>query len=88
MMLWTASAYLVRQNKLHWVTTIPAIFMTTVVISFILNSSTLGLGLAIDISTAVGLICSVITTLYITKLPKKTQQDEIEHSDTEPEKLT
>ena len=87
MMLWTASAYLVRQNKLHWVTTIPAIFMTTVVISFILNSSTLGLGLAIDISTAVGLICSVMTTLYITKLPKKTQPDDGEESDTETEKL-
>ncbi|WP_114786944.1 carbon starvation protein A [Vibrio tetraodonis] len=87
MMLWTASAYLVRQNKLHWVTTIPAIFMTTVVTSFILNSSTLGLGLAIDISTAVGLICSVMTTLYITKLPRKAQPDDGEESDTETERL-
>ncbi len=25
--LWTASAYLLRHNKLHWVTTVPAIFM-------------------------------------------------------------
>lgn len=43
MMLWTATAYLMRHNKLHWICTVPALFMTTVCISFILNSSTLGL---------------------------------------------
>ncbi|NMS01707.1 carbon starvation protein A, partial [Vibrio parahaemolyticus] len=42
MMLWTASAYLLRHNKLHWITTIPAIFMTTVCVTFILNNSSLG----------------------------------------------
>ncbi len=34
MMLWTASAYLLRHNKLHWITTIPAMFMTTVCVDF------------------------------------------------------
>ncbi|MBU2897189.1 carbon starvation CstA family protein [Vibrio hepatarius] len=76
MMLWTASAYLVRNNQLHWVTTIPAIFMTTVVTSFILNSSSLGLGLPISTSTTVGIVFSLIVTVYVIKLPK---QNHFEH---------
>ena len=39
MMLWTASAYLLRHNKLHWITTIPAIFMTTVVVTLSLTTA-------------------------------------------------
>ena len=63
-MLWTASAYLLRHNKLHWITTVPALFMTTVVTTFILNSATLGFGLPMAVSTAVG----CLTTLAITGL--------------------
>src|SRR5690606_11922636 len=64
-MLWTASAYLLRHNKLHWVTTVPAIFMTTVVITFILNNSTLGFGLPMMISTVIGLIATLGITVYV-----------------------
>ena len=32
MMLWTATAYLLRNDKFHWITTVPAMFMTTVVV--------------------------------------------------------
>ncbi|MDF0534230.1 carbon starvation protein A [Shewanella yunxiaonensis] len=64
MMLWTASAYLLRHNKLHWICTIPAMFMTDVVISFLLNSSTLGAGLPMTVSTIAG----TITTIFITGL--------------------
>ena len=69
MMLWTASAYLLRHNKLHWITTIPAIFMTTVVITFLLNSSTLGFGQPMMISTIAGMLTTlVITGTLISKL--------------------
>ncbi|EVU19851.1 carbon starvation CstA family protein, partial [Vibrio parahaemolyticus V-223/04] len=54
MMLWTASAYLLRHNKLHWITTIPAMFMTTVCVTFILNNSSLGFGLPMQVSTIAG----------------------------------
>ena len=54
MMLWTASAYLIRHNKLHWISTIPAVFMTAVCITFILNNSTLGFGMPMQISTLIG----------------------------------
>ncbi|WP_022942238.1 carbon starvation CstA family protein [Psychromonas hadalis] len=70
MMLWTASAYLLRHNKLHWVATIPAMFMTTVVITFILNNSTLGFGLNIDIATTLGVIAMLMITTYVIKKSK------------------
>lgn len=70
MMLWTASAYLLRHNKLHWITTVPAFFMTTVCVSFILNNSALGFGLPMQISTIAGLIFSLMVTGYVIKISK------------------
>ena len=67
MMLWTASAYLLRLDKLHWVATIPAMFMTTVCISFILNNDQLGFGLPMTVSTVVALIATGFITVMIIK---------------------
>jgi len=76
LMLWTASAYLLRHNKLHWITTIPAMFMTTVVITFLLNSATLGAGLPMTLSTIAGTISTlVITALLIVKTKGKGEVD-------------
>jgi len=78
MMLWTASAYLLRHNKLHWICTIPAMFMTTVVISFLLNSSTLGAGLPMTVSTISGIVVTLlITALVIIKTKGRNEVDEI-----------
>ncbi|EHH2482285.1 carbon starvation protein A [Vibrio parahaemolyticus] len=70
MMLWTASAYLLRHNKLHWITTIPAMFMTTVCVTFILNNSSLGFGLPMQVSTIAGVIFSLVVTGYVIKTSK------------------
>ncbi|MGC9404052.1 carbon starvation CstA family protein [Vibrio genomosp. F10] len=70
MMLWTASAYLLRHGKMHWVTTVPAMFMTTVVSTFILNNSTLGFGLPIQLSTIVGILFTLGVTAYVIKISK------------------
>ncbi|MGI2853552.1 carbon starvation CstA family protein [Shewanella algae] len=78
MMLWTASAYLLRHNKLHWICTIPAMFMTTVVISFLLNSSTLGAGLPMTVSTISGIVVTLlVTTLVIIKTKGRNEVDEV-----------
>jgi carbon starvation protein CstA len=77
MMLWTASAYLLRHNKLHWVTTVPAMFMTTVVVTFILNNSTLGFGLPMNLSTVAGLIFSLGITVLVIKKSKGKGEDEL-----------
>ncbi|MEZ9910499.1 carbon starvation protein A [Vibrio sp. 10N.261.51.A3] len=70
MMLWTASAYLLRHNKLHWVTTVPAIFMTSVCITFILNNSQLGFGLPMQISTIIGVVSALGVAAYVIKISK------------------
>ncbi len=60
--LWTAAMYLSKSGKLHWIATIPAIFMTTVVVSFIVNAE-IGFNLPLNISTAIGLACTVVATI-------------------------
>ncbi|MFG0729947.1 carbon starvation CstA family protein [Photobacterium damselae] len=70
MMLWTASAYLLRHNKLHWITTVPALFMTTVCITFILNNHQLGFGLPMGISTGLGVAGSIAAMFMVIKRAK------------------
>ncbi|WP_270944497.1 carbon starvation protein A [Vibrio parahaemolyticus] len=77
MMLWTASAYLLRHNKLHWITTIPAMFMTTVCVTFILNNSSLGFGLPMQVSTIAGVIFSLVVTGYVIKTSKGKGEPEL-----------
>ncbi|MBJ3843743.1 carbon starvation protein A, partial [Salmonella enterica subsp. enterica serovar Kentucky] len=77
MMLWTASAYLLRHNKLHWITTIPAIFMTTVCVTFILNNSSLGFGLPMQLSTIVGIVFALAVTGYVIKTSKGIGETEL-----------
>ncbi|GLO61786.1 carbon starvation protein A [Vibrio sp. MACH09] len=70
MMLWTAAAYLLRHNKLHWIATVPAMFMTTVCVSFIMSSAKLGFGLPINISTVIGVASALAITAYVIKTSK------------------
>ncbi len=77
MMLWTASAYLLRHNKLHWVTTVPAMFMTSVCVTFILNNSTLGFDLPMNISTIVGVVFALGVTALVIKRSKGKGEDEL-----------
>ncbi|MGL6316545.1 carbon starvation CstA family protein [Vibrio sp. WXL103] len=77
MMLWTASAYLLRHNKLHWITTVPAMFMTTVVVTFILNNSTLGFGLPMVVSTIAGCLFTLTVTYTVIKRSKGKGEDDL-----------
>jgi len=88
MMLWTASAYLLRHNKLHWITTIPAIFMTAVCVTFILNNDTLGFGMAMNISTAIGVVSSLVTAIYVVRISKGKGETPLEPLTVEAEKPT
>ena len=60
--LWTAAMYLVKNEKLHWIATIPAIFMTAVVTSFIANSG-IGFNLPINLSTVIGIGSAIVATI-------------------------
>ncbi|CCN48005.1 putative Carbon starvation protein A [Vibrio nigripulchritudo MADA3029] len=82
MMLWTASAYLLRHNKLHWITTVPAIFMTTVCVSFIMSNSQLGFGLPMNVSTVGGIATALLITAYVIKTSKGKGETELADEET------
>ncbi len=64
-MLWAASAHLKQAGKNHWICSVPAMFMTVVVITFILNSQDLGLGFSMLSSTALGVSLSVAIACWV-----------------------
>ena len=65
--LWTGSVYLLKNGKNYWITTIPATFMTYIVVSYILQAKE-GLRLDVTISNIIAIISAiVIFALFIRK---------------------
>lgn len=60
--LWSAAAYMIRRGKLHWIATLPAIFMTAMSITYFANAK-IGLNLPMDVSTWVGLASAAAATI-------------------------
>lgn len=66
-MLWAAAAYLAKEDKLHWICTLPAIFMTAVCITYLANAP-IGFGLAMLPASLIGVTATlVITVLFLLK---------------------
>ena len=63
MMLWAASAFLVKEKKFHWITSIPAAFMTAVTTTYILLAPE-GLSIAPAIAYPLGIGVSVLTFVF------------------------
>lgn len=60
--LWVGSMYLAIQKKCHWISTIPAIFMTIVVYTYILNAK-IGFNLPMNISFVGSLLLTAVTII-------------------------
>ncbi|MDI3480421.1 MAG: hypothetical protein PWQ97_76 [Tepidanaerobacteraceae bacterium] len=63
MVLWTGAVYLIRENRFHWIATIPATFMTAVSITYIFQAPE-GFGLPTSISYPIGIIAAAAAFLY------------------------
>lgn len=72
-MLWAASAYLYRRGKFFWVTLIPAIFMSNVVIAYLVNAK-IGFNMPMTIATAAGIIGTIVILLLFFKLKKVSEE--------------
>lgn len=76
MVLWASAAYLSVNNKLHWIATIPATFMTAVSVTYILQAPE-GFKLATSISYPVGVTVALALLvgflLFGKNLPDKTK---------------
>lgn len=59
LVLWTAAIYLILENKIHWIASVPAAFMTAVSVSFILQAS-IGFQLPARVSNGVGIAVAVL----------------------------
>ncbi|WP_147819391.1 carbon starvation CstA family protein [Salidesulfovibrio onnuriiensis] len=74
LVLWTAAVYLAQRAKLHWIATIPAVFMTAVCVTFICNAQ-IGLNLDYTISVVAGTAAAAVALAFflvkfvITKKP-------------------
>lgn len=70
--LWAAAAYLVKNNKSHWLTSIPATFMTAVSVTYLLQAPE-GFRLSTTIAYPVGAIAAVLAlTIFIMKIKGNT----------------
>ena len=58
LVLWSAAIWLARKAKFHWIATVPAVFMTAVDASFILQAK-IGFGLPANISNIAGVAIAI-----------------------------
>jgi carbon starvation protein CstA len=61
--LWAITVYLAQEKKFYWITLIPALFMTTVITSYLLFAPE-GFGLSLTISLFVGLAATVVAGIW------------------------
>jgi carbon starvation protein CstA len=57
--LWTITVYLAQERKFYWVTLIPAVFMTAVIITYLLFAPE-GFSLSNELSSTVGVLAAVL----------------------------
>ncbi|EPR41733.1 carbon starvation protein CstA [Desulfovibrio sp. X2] len=51
--LWAGAAYLIKQGKMHWIATVPAVFMTAVVNTYLCYAP-IGFRLPLNVATIIG----------------------------------
>ena len=68
--LWTAAVYLVRKEKIHWIASIPATFMSAVVTTYILQAPE-GFKLPATVATPFGIVVAVVLFAVFIVFSKK-----------------
>ncbi|MDU2686495.1 MAG: carbon starvation protein A [Paeniclostridium sordellii] len=76
-MLWTGSVYLAKENKNHYISTIPAIFMTVVTFSYIMQAPE-GFRLHAGISNIIGILAAILFTVLFSIKVKKLSNSKLE----------
>ena len=73
LVLWSAAIWLGRKGKLHWIATVPAVFMTAVDTAFIMQAK-IGFNLPADISNIVSVIVAAIALIAFLILVRPTDE--------------
>ncbi|HEY4655326.1 MAG TPA: carbon starvation CstA 5TM domain-containing protein, partial [Cyclobacteriaceae bacterium] len=75
--LWTITAYLIKERKQYWITLIPSAFMTAVVVSYLLLAPE-GFQLPVNISYIAGIAVTVgLTILSVSAVYRGRIQDRV-----------
>ena len=76
LVLWSAAIWLAHHNKCHWIATIPATFMTAVVVTFI---SYMPIGFQVSYNTSVSIgIAAAIVAFFVFMIKAKPQKEHVE----------
>ncbi len=68
--LWASAAYLIKEAKLHWIATVPAVFMTAVATTYLAYAK-IGFGLSLSTATGIGIAVAVLSlALFLIKFRK------------------
>ena len=70
-MLWAAAAYLYRRDKLHYVCSIPATFISAACVTYILYEPNMGFGIDIFISQIIGVVVAAALFVWFIMAGKK-----------------
>lgn len=76
--LWAISVYLGQRKKLHWITSLPAVFMTAVCVTFLLSAQ-IGFRLPMNIATWGGIVVACIAFAVFLKWGKKMPAREVDN---------
>lgn len=77
--LWAAAMYLALKKQVHWIATIPAVFMTGVSITYILMAPE-GFGIATSIAYPIGIIAALAAlVIFFIALKKKSQNSTVDN---------
>ena len=75
--LWIATMYLLVKGKKYWISLIPALFITDMVLVYILNAK-IGFNLSINVSHVGGIILTLIFTLWFFKKGRENKENKIQ----------
>ncbi|MEJ5963597.1 carbon starvation CstA family protein [Pedobacter immunditicola] len=81
--LWTVTAYLIKEKKFYWISFFPAVFMTAVVVTYIFIAPE-GLHLGKNVSYMTGILVAIgsfIATLVFVKRQKSPELKKLEEVD-------
>ena len=73
--LWTITVFLIKSKKFYWISLVPAVFMTAVVVTYILIAPE-GLSLSKNISFGIGIAASILSLVVSLFYVKRQQSGE------------
>lgn len=74
--LWAVSVYLARHGRLHWIASLPAVFMTAVCVTYLCNAP-IGFGLGLPLASCLGIVAAIASlAAFLRWAPRPAEQPE------------